>query len=94
MRVPHALPVVTTILSALLLAACNGESAAPGTELTVLGSASAPPSAISARGFHQLSDPLTGDPASLSLGMYALYISANADCSAPELVQDYGVTRW
>jgi hypothetical protein len=33
---------------------------------------------------------LTGDPASLAVGMYALYISTNGDCSNPTLVQNYG----
>jgi hypothetical protein len=34
----------------------------------------------------------TGDPAALRIGVYALYISPNADCSSPVLVQDYGAT--
>jgi hypothetical protein len=34
----------------------------------------------------------SGDPASITIGVYALWVSANADCSSPELVQDYGTT--
>jgi hypothetical protein len=34
----------------------------------------------------------SGDPAQLLIGMYALYISPNADCSAAVQVQSYGTT--
>jgi hypothetical protein len=35
---------------------------------------------------------MTGDPGVLRIGMYALYISSNADCSSPTLVEDYGTS--
>jgi hypothetical protein len=31
-----------------------------------------------------------GDPASVTMGLYALWISPNPDCSSPVLVQDHG----
>jgi hypothetical protein len=47
------------------------------------------------RPVHAVSNTLaaaTGDPASVRIGMYALWISPNGDCSSPVLVQDYGST--
>jgi hypothetical protein len=85
----------------LALAACDGSIAASDPSLTLNGSAGAPPSQVTAslrRIWRQRTDrPLfttavvsTGDPASIGISMYALYLSANGDCSDPVLVQDYG----
>ncbi len=72
------------LLSGLALLGCTS-TAVPSTLFTVHGSAGSPP-APGAALFG------TGDPAALRIGMYALYLSPNADCSAPVLVQDYGTT--
>jgi hypothetical protein len=84
----------------LLLAATACSSAAVTSSqptLTVTGSAGAPPVLMAALAAPRLpiafSPPqtiLTGDPAAVSIAMYALWISSNADCSAPTLVQNYG----
>lgn len=71
-------------LTAALTAACSSASS-PSSEFVVRGSAGAPPAPGAAL-------VATGDPAALRIGMYALYISPNADCSSPVLVQDYGAT--
>ena len=78
--------IVSAVAAMASLAACTTSSTSPTTLFTVHGSAGAPPSAMRA----SLSG--TGDPASLRIGVYALYISPNTDCSAPVLVQDYGAT--
>ncbi len=72
------------------LSACSDSSTAPGNSpsLTIKGSSSMPP-ALALSTPHRLSfssaDPqvggLTGDPSSISLGMYALYVSHYGDCS-------------
>jgi hypothetical protein len=93
MRTPKPIRIAIVGTLATALAACTAEPAGgPGTLLTIVGSAFAPPSAMASAGMHTLQDPLTGDPASLSIGVYALYISPNTDCSSPILVQDYGTT--
>lgn len=71
------------LMCAVILAGCSSSSTDSGDSLTVMGSAGSPAA---------LRDPTSGDPASLLIGMYALYISPNADCSSPILVQDYGAT--
>ena len=38
------------------------------------------------------STELTGDPSSILLGMYALYVSTNADCSNYTTLVDHGTT--
>jgi hypothetical protein len=80
------------------LSACSDSTTAPGTPtLTIKGSATTPP-ALSARvvgrAAHRpsFSATLTGDPSSISLGMYALYVSENADCSNYTTVVDNGTT--
>lgn len=89
MRTPKPIPITIAGILVSVLAACSSAPVdGPGTFLTIVGSAFAPP-AISG-GMHALLDPTTGDPASLSIGVYALYISSNTDCSSPVLVQDYG----
>ena len=82
----------------LALAACNGSVAASDPSLTLNGSAGAPPAPLEASlrrlrirpTFDAAAVVSTGDPASIGISMYALYLSANGDCSDPVLVQDYG----
>ena len=70
----------------LLAAACSSEGPIGSTpSLTVTGSAGAPPALFSNASF-----VTSGDPSAVRMGMYALWISSNGDCSAPTLVQDYG----
>lgn len=79
-RIVSALALCTTLV------ACTATSTSPTTLFTVHGSAGAPPAPFQADLVN------TGDPAALRIGVYALYISPNADCSSPVLVQDYGAT--
>ncbi len=92
---PNAIrPALVAGLATLLLAGCSS-STAPGSDtLTVRGSASAPPAAAPASlGAPRSAPPEeSGDPAALTIGMYALYISAADDCTNPVLVDDYGAT--
>ena len=70
----------------LAAAACSGEGTIGSTpSLTVTGSAGAPPALFSNASF-----VTSGDPSAVRIGMYALWISSNGDCSSPTLVQDYG----
>ena len=93
--VPSALRLAAAFLLALS-AACSGADAtsAPSASLTVKGSGSPPPAGLLApaalRGGSARSTILSGTPASLTLTVYALYISPNDDCSSMQLVQDYG----
>jgi hypothetical protein len=91
------------LLAAVLfaLSACSDSSTSPGDSpsLTIMGSSSTPP-ALALSSPRRLSfssagpqeGGLTGDPSSISLGMYALYISPNADCSDYTTVVDHGTT--
>ena len=82
----------------LVAAACSSEGTIGSTpSLTVTGSAGAPPALLSAMAaprrpvaFSNASFVTSGDPSAVRMGMYALWISSNGDCSAPTLVQDYG----
>ena len=94
-----SLRVVTRGLVAagiVVLSACSDSSTAPvpAPTLTIKGSSSAPPATFrSARGklsFSSADPGLTGDPSSISLGMYALYVSTNADCSVYATLVDNG----
>ncbi len=77
-------------LPALVLAsACTSTTSSTPALFTVYGSAGAPPMILGSAFTPQY---LTGDPGALRIGVYALYISPNADCSSPVLVQDYGAT--
>ncbi len=94
---PSLRTVILSLLAPTALAACAAETAGPGgnlSGLTIRSSASAAPSPSVVTSIHALSSPplLTGDPSAMSIGMYALYISPNADCSNPVLVEDYGST--
>jgi hypothetical protein len=85
-------------------AACSSSGTSPNAaSLTIRGSlaANAPATArvaaasprLSVRSGHPLGPgQIAGDPASLQIGTYALYISANNDCSNATLVEDYGAT--
>ena len=90
----RVLPLSTIALAGAVLVACSDATRAPSVSLTVRGSASAAPSASIVRSARSSAAAVdsTGDPASLSIGMYALYISTSEDCSAPVLVADYGTT--
>jgi hypothetical protein len=94
MRVSPSLSLLCP--AALLLAACSSSPSSPDASLTVLGSAAAPAGMTSAhrslqgRSLSFAAAVTTGDPASVLIGMYALWISPNADCSNAVLVQDYG----
>jgi hypothetical protein len=82
----------------LVAAACSSDGTIGSTpSLTVTGSAGAPPALLSAMAaprrpvsFSNASFVTSGDPSAVRIGMYALWISSNGDCSAPTLVQDYG----
>ncbi len=83
-----------------LASACSDGTQAPADSLTIHGSGSAAPALATRAAAALVRTPgaafsetfLSGDPASMSVGMYALYISANEDCSDPILVADYGAT--
>jgi hypothetical protein len=83
-----------------LLSGCSDDTQAPANTLTITGSGSAAPALATGTAAALVRTPasalneaaLNGDPASMTVGMYALYISANADCSEPTLVSDYGET--
>jgi hypothetical protein len=87
------IPFFAAALACAASAACSQNSVGPNPTLTVRGAAGAAPvaAAIRANRVGQVA-VATGDPASLRVKMYALYISANADCSAMDLVQDYGTS--
>ncbi len=89
------------IAGTVVLFGCSDSSTAPApaATLTIMGSSSAPPALFrngAGRPSFSSADPpeggLTGDPSSISLGMYALYISTNADCSGYITVVDHGTT--
>jgi hypothetical protein len=89
--------IATLVGLVALASACSDGAQAPADTLTIHGSGSAAPAL--ATGAAVVASPtaaadliLSGDPASMSVGMYALYISANEDCSEPILVADYGAT--
>ena len=93
---PTSRSLATALAVLLLTAACSGSDAAvaPGAAtLTVKGSGAAPPAGLMTaavvRGGNTASVVQSGTPASLTLTVYALYISHNDDCSAMQLVQDY-----
>jgi hypothetical protein len=97
---PTSLPLWLCLPVALLASACSDSATAPDTSLTVRGSGGAPPALSSSRGFASRRAGLSfttagvsmGDPGSILIGMYALSISPNPDCSAAVKVQDYGAT--
>ncbi|MEO8198973.1 MAG: hypothetical protein ABI679_00495 [Gemmatimonadota bacterium] len=90
------------LLGVILGCAGSPTSAGDVSSLTIVGAAFAPCGGFTnaarancaPRPEHGPPDSTvaTGDPASLTIGMYALYISPNDDCSSPVLVDDYGAT--
>ncbi|MFL5493219.1 MAG: hypothetical protein ACJ8DC_02435, partial [Gemmatimonadales bacterium] len=91
---------LATLAGVLALAsACSDGAQAPADTLTIHGSGSAAPALATGSLASLVASPTpaadsitSGDPASMSVGMYAMYISANEDCSEPILVADYGAT--
>ncbi len=84
---------LVAMVSVAVLGACSSASGTgPSESLTIRGSAAAPPAAASFASYRGSvsASATTGDPSSLSVGMYALYISRNADCSSPVMVEDNG----
>lgn len=87
--------VATLSLATLLSTGCAGDPAGTDATLTIKGAGSEVGQSVSPFRTHHVSlqtsvPVLTGDPASIPLTMYALYIGQNADCSNMTLVQDYG----
>jgi hypothetical protein len=81
----------TLLLLGLVLTGCNSGTTGTDNILTVMGNAGSP-LAVKVPGGTSNILVETGDPAALLIGMYALYISPNADCSGAVLVQSYGFT--
>lgn len=91
------------LTTALCLAtlACGtdaGSTGATDATLTVRGSGAAAPLGVVGASLQPgtapstLADASSGNPSSLTLTVYTLYIGKNADCSSLQLVQDYGAT--
>jgi len=79
----------------VVLSGCSDSSApAPSPTLTIKGSASTPPALFRNDGGRPSFSVVdsTGDPSSISLGMYALYVASNADCSGYTTLVDNGTT--
>lgn len=87
-------PLRTFAVLIALLAACSSDSTGSANLLTVKGVAGPPPPAPPAPTARLAASPPVGvaDPSTFFVGLNALYISPNADCSSPILVQDYGST--
>lgn len=86
----------STLLTLATACAVADSGTSPGAaSLTVKGSGATPPAGLVVASLLQTGGTgrivQSGTPASLTLTVYALYISANDDCSAMQLVQDYGV---
>lgn len=82
-------------VATLTLVACASQTA-PDPHLVIYGSSGAAPAPSALRGNAQslVSASFALDsaaPKHLNIAMYALYLSPNTDCTAPFLVQDYGV---
>jgi hypothetical protein len=88
------------VSTCLVLAACSSDGTAPSASptLTIKGgthtSAAFRGGRLSPRAasFAVAPADTAGDPSSIKVGMYALWISQNADCSNAVLVQDNGAT--
>lgn len=77
-----------------VLAACSSASTTDGPNtisLAILSSAASAPPAV-AGGPAAAPPVVVGDPTSLSVGMYAMYISHDTDCSNATVVADHGST--
>jgi hypothetical protein len=95
-----AAPFVPGVMAVtLLLSACADSTSGggPDNRLVIYGSAQPAPALavlVGPRQAYRL-DPTgtatdSAGPSHLAIAMYALYVSSHADCSAAELVQDYG----
>ena len=83
------------VAAAALLAACSTPLAEASNSLTVHGAGTAPIPSVAlsaARTSGPNPSALTGAASSVTIRMYALWISSHGDCSAPVLVQTYGET--
>lgn len=89
-------PVIVTLLASFALAGCSPspspeESSADA--LIIRGSAGSPPASAGEHEPMSLPpDVMTGNPASISIDLYALYLGTSPDCSDLALVEDYGTT--
>lgn len=99
MTAKRMLSIGAAVIVGAGLAACSGGVTGSSPELTIKGSSGAAPALAVARELrvsHSVAagpgETPVGDPASMAIGMYALYISPNADCSQPVLVGDNGAT--
>jgi hypothetical protein len=90
-RITLSTASILAILATLSLGACADaiSTATNGTPALVVYGSGAPAGA-SLRGGGD-SGAVFGPASSLTIKLYALYISANTDCSSPQLVQDLGV---
>jgi len=83
--------LVFTLAIVTAITACSTTPSGPdngATTLTVRGAGAAPtPSAAPMLGGDTPDDAIFGGASSLTIRLYALYISPNADCSAPVLAQ-------
>lgn len=93
----HSLrPFAAAAVLAALTGACSESPVATPTpaQLVIYGSSHAAPAAVVERhpllSFGAVTATDSAAPQHLNISMYALYVSQNADCSAPTLVQDYG----
>jgi hypothetical protein len=83
------------VAAGALFAACSTPLIESSNSLTVHGAGTAPiPSVALVRAQRSSSTPeiLTGGASSVTIRMYALWISSHGDCSLPVLVQTYGET--
>lgn len=89
-RVTLSTATILALLAALSLGACAGAVGTPidGTSALVVYGSGAP--AAAALRMDGDSGAVFGPASSLTIKLYALYISSNADCSGPVLVQDLG----
>jgi len=89
-RVTLSTAGILAILAALTLSGCSEavSTGSDGTPAFVVYGSGAPAGASLRDGGD--SGAVFGPASSLTIKLYALYISANADCSAPQLVQDLG----
>jgi hypothetical protein len=82
-------PLAVVILSCAALAGCAAEPLAPDATFVLHGSGHAPPADPGVKS-PQSNHGGTLNPVSLAVGLYALSLSASADCSAPVVVEDHG----
>lgn len=82
-------PLVVTLAFAATVAGCSSTPSGPdaGAALTIYGAGSAAPSGVAPQTGGSPDDAIFGGASSVTIRLYALYISPNADCSAPVLVQ-------